>query len=59
LSRELRPVPAGKEEALRVEELQNAEFDRKLAQELFSFPTTVRLSAIWRRALLISIAASW
>lgn len=30
---ELRPVPAGKEEALRVEELQNAEFDRKLAQE--------------------------
>lgn len=27
--------------------------------QLFSFPTTVRLSAIWRRALLISIAASW
>lgn len=26
---------------------------------LFSSPTTVRLSAIWRRALLISIAASW
>ncbi|MGC6744114.1 ATP-binding cassette domain-containing protein [Escherichia coli] len=26
---------------------------------IFHLPTTVRLSAIWRRALLISIAASW
>lgn len=34
-------------------------FSKPSMGQLFSFPTTVRLSAIWRRALLISIAASW
>lgn len=34
-------------------------FSKPSMGRLFSSPTTARLSAIWRRVLLISIAASW